>query len=293
MIIVIFALSEVVHSNEVIQLLNGNDDFIYGLSSGVVVKKNSIQVTNIAELKHKVTALARYNDNLFIATNNVGGNQGVNLYKCGFDWTGLALNESSCVDHLRNLNAQKIREAGIFSMMVVENSLFVGTQKDGTLWRCPADDSATECQVFLDDGRWDEITGVDYDRESRKIYAATGSGILYRCSEDSGDCQEVFKMLKNEFTSMHVAYNAVWLSTKSIQLLKCPLKSDGDFECQRFDDRRASFESRYSIAGIDSRDGYLFVLADNQVLRCNPEAIESCRFVFSAPSGSQTFMVTN
>lgn len=147
------------------------------------------------------------------------------LYSVGYDIVGCDYNP---IYRVTGTNRH------VTSLAVVDGSLLIG-QSNGELYRSsPTKNNERALITKLDDG----ITGLAYDGSDRSLYVASASGKLFRCRGKKFSCYGVYEhesFLFGGLTALHVAFEAVWIGTKSGRLLRCPLsRAKHDLRCGEF-----------------------------------------------------------
>lgn len=299
--------------------------FIYGLSNGGVVKVKSnqspYQETTIATFDNPIVDIARYGNYLFISFLN-------DVYRCDFDSRTLELDQNSCIDYVGNNNWQ-VKESGILSITTVREKLLMGISGERTnvevctgINVCDGLYDYIGSPVFGMDYYWNRLwtitdTGFLFkcspkceDRNTveenygvpgfgpcpgpycgKRGYLPWDNGLLFTTQINCGpNCVVEVTDFDETKTSIHIAFGAVWIGLEYGRLLKCPLIGHDNIDgCKVFNE---DFEScRAKISKISSSKGFLFVLRDSKMYRCDPEVSESCYNIYSSPNNAETFII--
>lgn len=169
----------------------------------------------------------------------------------------------------------------VTSILILGDNLLIG-RADGGFYRCSTAVS-NEChQIKAFEHR---VNGLSYDSYSKKIFVALGNCKLFRCVS----VPEKMDMCSREtydydtwitgLTSVHYAYEAIWIGVGWGELRRCPWTFDNypRVECELFGDLGWNVWSisQPTFYKIRSRgDGYVYASYSgygvDEMWRCDP-----------------------
>lgn len=187
-------------------------------------------------------------------------------------------------------------------MLVVGDGLFIG--HGGSVSYCNLLETKISCTTVLNSRKFSgtktKVTGLAHDGQN--LWISLQAGTLVRCDlRNRSSCEEAYKLRQGfgrrfDLTSMHGAFDAVWLGTEDARLIKCPLTS-GKLNCDKTKQSFTSSSSELKIYSIFSRDGYLYIAVEankiNEVWRCKPELRYKCWSWFLLPLNTTSVLRIN
>lgn len=308
-VIILCCIEKSVVTND--EIKNSANDLImvFGLNNGQLLKAKIDQPTNTYPLTDfsnlsKVAALARFEDYIFASTetsylkafrlSNLTRLQFANLrslYRCKIlNSTDFSILHSIC-EEFDGLGYFR----SVSSMVMMNSTLFIAFT-NGEVIRCSANQphSCEETESINISKDLEKITGIDFNPNDGQLYVSSSSGKLWRRSINSKDSLLtypwyilLFSTNYDGFTSMKIAFDAIWIGTDKGELIKCLVSSNDKIDCLVFD----KFYKN-AIVSMNDFNGFLYIhLENNNICRCNPSENWKCRHLFSTPNGSLPFML--
>lgn len=246
-------------------------------------------ITVLNNFENRITSFARHKNYLFISTESTIFRRS-KIYRCIFSLTNIYFFPGSC-QIFYTVPIFFFHRKHVSSMVVGNDTLFSGYD-DGGIWRCSTTEE-NNCEYLNKAGS--EITGIDYDHVSHLVYASTARGTLLRCSPITPDsCVNIYRSCRvNKFTSVKIAYDAVWLGVllsdnKGVQLLKCPIKKINDGEkCGVY---YHFLKQNDTTCVINASDGYLFFKIGEMVWKLKPQGSDRLLKIFQIPWDIETLV---
>lgn len=248
--------------------------------------------TVLHQFDDKITAFARYDRYIFVSTE-LDHYHLPKIHRCMFNWTNLQLVSNSCqiIYEVSSWFYTLLYPSHVSSMVVGNDKLFAG-RTDGLVTRCSTTEK-NNCEQLNKFGAG--VTGIDYDHVNHVIYATTMGGTLWRCSPTTpNSCSNIYESMDDHFTSVKIAYDAVWIAVllnynNGAQLLKCHLKENNLIK--KCDDFVTHRDPATRIDDINKgADGYLYFMNKFQVWKVHPQEPNIVQEEINIPRESKTFI---
>lgn len=256
---------------------------IFGSSDGSITTSKSDQpekTTRLSKFINEISGLAIHNDYLYVATKvHSFINRDSAIWRCKItNTTNFSIDE-----RCQEFDDLLLLGESILSMVVAKDYIYAG-RSDDIMWRCSANDR-NNCENFNRPGS--KITGLDYNPKDGKIFASLSSGTVWRCSANFSDsCDDIYR-LGDGLTAIKVDHDFIWVGTEGGKLMKCPMARGRGKSCDEF----AAFDED-NVVAIGAASGFLYVNSkSNKMWQCEPDKPESCRSIFSTPTGSGPFVI--